>query len=327
LIKLSFFILVLLTVLPTFQTKAEAGGGFSVGVGYGYYPRYGYGYGGYPYYRPYYRPYFYGPYWGGYYGGFYNPYFAGYYGGYPGYYSYSYFGEVRTEVKPKQATVYVDGAYVGTADSFDGWWQRLQLEPGPHRVVFRAPGYVPYAITIQSIPGQDVKIKQQLQPGQDVISDEEMRLSAAERKAAEGNGGYYDQNRPNSPPGNQGNPYNGNPYNTNPYNSNPNNNNPYNFDRNPAPPSNPQRNQDLSMEPGNNRLTLALKVTPPDATIYIDENYYGTADGNSTGTVLALLSVGTHKIEIVRPGYESFTQEIEVGPNATNKLDVQLQKK
>jgi PEGA domain len=313
-IKLGVLILALLTVVPLFQTKAEASGGFSFGVGYGYYPRYY----GYPYYRPFYRPYGFGPYWGGYggypywggYGGYYGGY-GGYYGGYVAPYGYSgyypFFGDVRTEVKPKEANVYVDGAFVGTVDSFDGWWQRLQLAPGKHRIVFRAPGYVPYAVTIQALPGQDVKIKQQMQPGQDVISESDMMLSEAERE--EGNGDRnYDTNRPSSRPRNPSNPYG--------WDSNPNSRNQENS------------GNSLSMQPQNNdRRPLVLRVTPKDATIYIDENYYGTADVNSSGTVQVLLPPGIHKIEIVRPGYESFTQEVKMELNAENKLDVNLQKK
>lgn len=328
-IKLGVLILALLAVVPSFQTKAEASGGFSFGVGYGYYPRYGYGYGGYgygygyPYYRPFYRPYGFGPYWGGYYGGypgFYGGY-GGYYGGYGAPYGYSgyypYFGDVRTEVKPKEATVYVDGAFVGTVDSFDGWWQRLQLAPGKHRIVFRAPGYVPYAVTIQALPGQDVKIKQQLQPGQDVIDESEMQLSEAERQEEQGNNRNYDMNPPNSHQQNPNNPY-----------GQQNPNNPYGFNSNPNPGNRDNSGNGLSMQPQNNdRRPLVLRVSPKDATIYIDENYYGTADVNSSGTVQVLLPPGIHKIEIVRPGYESFAQEVEIELNAENKLDVNLQKK
>ena len=254
------------------------------------------------------------------YGGFYGGY-GGYYGGYGAPYGYSgyypFFGDVRTEVKPKEATVYVDGAFVGTVDSFDGWWQRLQLAPGKHRIVFRAPGYVPYAVTIQALPGQDVKIKQQLQPGQDVIDESEMQLSEAERQEEQSNNRNYDMNPPNSHQQNPNNPY-----------GQQNPNNPYGFNSNPNPGNRDNSGNGLSMQPQNNdRRPLVLRVSPKDATIYIDENYYGTADVNSSGTVQVLLPPGIHKIEIVRPGYESFAQEVEIELNAENKLDVNLQKK
>ncbi len=285
-IKLSLLVLFLITVIPSFQTKAEAYSGFSFGLGY--YPR------SYGYYRPYYRPYYYGRpyYWGSPYfaGGYYSPYYyGGYgyggYGGYGGYYG-SFFGDIRTEVKPKEAKVFVDGAYVGNVDSFDGWWQRLQLAPGKHRIVFRAEGYVPFAVTVRALPGQDVKIKQQMQPGEDVISEKEMLLDEAEREQSRNDRGYendrgygngYDSDRPSQ---RQRDP-----------------NNPYGWDRNKNSTPAPKPGNNLSMEQDTNRLTLVLKVEPKDATIYVDENYYGTSHANASGEVRILLPQGVHKID------------------------------
>jgi hypothetical protein len=96
-------------------------GGVVVGRGYrGFDPWYGYG---------------------GYYGA-YDPWF----GWYPTNGSSSAFyddddGALRLKVKPVDATVYVDGYYVGAVDDFDGVFQRLRLESGPHRIEIRAPGY------------------------------------------------------------------------------------------------------------------------------------------------------------------------------------------
>ena len=52
-----------------------------------------------------------------------------------------YFGDVRLKVTPADAAVYVDGYYAGIVDDFDGVFQRLTLEVGPHRVEIEAPGY------------------------------------------------------------------------------------------------------------------------------------------------------------------------------------------
>src|SRR5262249_519718 len=150
---------------------------------YGYYPHYGFSFGfgyGWPYY---YSPYYYWPY--------YYPYSYGYYGGYgpyygPGpYYGYGYYdnptGDIRTEVKPKTAKVYGDGNYAGTVDSFDGWYQRLKVMPGKHRVVFRETGFTPYVVDIGVAPGQDLSIKYQMVPGNDSISDQDMLLPPGQR--------------------------------------------------------------------------------------------------------------------------------------------------
>ena len=80
---------------------------------------------------------------------------SGYYGGYyaydPGFGWYPTYdttsadsgddGALRLKVKPVEASVYVDGYYVGVVDEFDGVFQRLRLEPGPHHLEIRLPEY------------------------------------------------------------------------------------------------------------------------------------------------------------------------------------------
>jgi hypothetical protein len=112
------------------------------GAGYGYYDPFG-GYGGY----------------GGYYGGYYDPWYGGYpsYGGYTGYPQDSYTafddeGKLRLKLKPRDAEVYVDGYYAGIVDEFDGIFQRLRLDSGPHRIEVRAAGYEPLTFEVRITP-------------------------------------------------------------------------------------------------------------------------------------------------------------------------------
>jgi len=126
---------------------------------YYYYPRrlYPYGYGafglGYFYYDPY-SIYAYDPYYrpGYYYGG------PGYYGSYGSYGSDSgyYTGELRLDVEPKHAEVYVDGYFAGHVDDFDGIFQSLRLEDGTYRVEIVAPGYEPLEVDIRIQPGRKI---------------------------------------------------------------------------------------------------------------------------------------------------------------------------
>lgn len=116
---------------------------------YGYYwPGYGYGIG-----------YFYDPWmWGGY-----DPYYSG------GGYRYSYdrhadLGAVRLKVKPTHAQVFVDGYFVGEVDDFDGVFQRLTLESGPHRIEIRAPGHETQHFEVLITPGQTITYKGDLRP-------------------------------------------------------------------------------------------------------------------------------------------------------------------
>jgi hypothetical protein len=112
-------------------------GGFGFGVGFGY--------GG----------------WGGY-GSYYDPWY-----GYPayGYPAYSYPGVyapigvdsgVRLKVSPNDATVAVDGYYAGQVDDFDNAFQKLRLEPGPHRIEIHKEGYEPLSFDVRVLPDHTV---------------------------------------------------------------------------------------------------------------------------------------------------------------------------
>jgi hypothetical protein len=120
--------------------------------GYGFYP---WGYGGLGL--------------GGYYGGYYDPFDPYGYGGYGGYGPYggggSYYrggsdqdddGAVRIKVKPREASVYVDGYFVGHVDDYDGVFQRLHLAAGPHRLEIRAPEFEPLMVDVRIDPDQTI---------------------------------------------------------------------------------------------------------------------------------------------------------------------------
>jgi hypothetical protein len=92
------------------------------------------------------------PYYGGYYGA-YDPWYGWYPGVAPGAYSSSGpEGSLRLKVKPREAAVYVDGYYVGVVDDFDGVFQRLHLDPGPHHVEIQSPGYDPLTFDVRIDP-------------------------------------------------------------------------------------------------------------------------------------------------------------------------------
>lgn len=131
---------------------------------YSYWSPWGYGYGfGYFAYDPFLFSGFGYP---DYYGGYYDPYYGG--GGY-GYGGGSYssrssqayrgVGSLRLKVKPENAQVYVDGYFVGTVDSYDGVFQRLNVEAGSHRVELRAEGFEPVQFDVMVIPGETITYK------------------------------------------------------------------------------------------------------------------------------------------------------------------------
>ena len=76
---------------------------------------------------------------------FYDPFWGPYAYGY-GFYPYGAYGsransDVRVEVTPKQAEVYVDGYYAGVADDFDGAFKHLHTTPGGHAITLHLEGY------------------------------------------------------------------------------------------------------------------------------------------------------------------------------------------
>ena len=120
-----------------------------------YYPRraYPYGYGafglGYFYYDPYrWHPgyYAYGP-------GYYRPFGSGY--GFD-------IGELRLQVFPRNAQVFVDGYYAGTVDDYDGTFQALKLEAGPYQIRIVAPGFEDLTFDVRVNPGQKINYKGEL---------------------------------------------------------------------------------------------------------------------------------------------------------------------
>ena len=98
--------------------------------------------------------------WGSYwYGGPYWGYPYPYWGGY-----YDLGAELRLEVKPKQAQVFLDGYYVGIVDEFDGTFQRLKLDEGPHRIEIRMEGFETLRFDVRITWDHTIKLRGVLQP-------------------------------------------------------------------------------------------------------------------------------------------------------------------
>ena len=119
----------------------SVGGGTTVIVAPGYGGYYPWAYGGLGF--------------GGYYGyddpGWYDPYPPVYSGG-----GYTDDGALRIKVKPREASVYVDGYFAGRVDDFDGIFQRLKIDAGPHRVEVRLDGYETLTFDVRLEPDRTV---------------------------------------------------------------------------------------------------------------------------------------------------------------------------
>jgi hypothetical protein len=70
-----------------------------------------------------------------------GPYPGPYPGSYGPYRYMAYEAELKLDVQPNEASVYVDGYFAGTVDDFDGAFQRLKVVPGQHEIVVYLEGY------------------------------------------------------------------------------------------------------------------------------------------------------------------------------------------
>jgi len=106
--------------------------------------------------------------------GIYDGFYGGFYGAYDPWYGFSPIyapssyshdegsGSIRLRVKPSDAAVYVDGYYAGVVDDFDGAFQRLHLEPGPHHLEIRAADYTALSLDVWITEGLTINYRGEL---------------------------------------------------------------------------------------------------------------------------------------------------------------------
>ncbi len=88
------------------------------------------------------------------YGPLYGPYPYGPYAGAPA------AGEVKLDTKMKEAQVFVNGAYAGTAGKLKTMWMR----PGSYTIEVRAAGYAPFSEKVYVVAGKTVHVEPGLPP-------------------------------------------------------------------------------------------------------------------------------------------------------------------
>jgi hypothetical protein len=288
---------------PTGDRRFDHGHGGHYG-GY-YYPRYYYPYSfyfgfGYPYYYPYYYGYGYYPYYYGYRPYGYYPPAPYYYGGYPAYgeaYAPPYadrasLGAVAVKVKPKTAEVWLDGSYVGVAESFDGFPGYLWIAPGSHHIAVIQDGFANLERDIQVSAGHVIELEQRLQPGE------------ASRPAPPADGGY--SSGPERAPYPEGGRYPEGGYPPR--------------DREAAP----RDVQPGDREPSPDLGRLMLDVRPDDASVYLDGRFVGTGRDVSTATEPLLLIPGEHRLQVVHPQYSNDERTVTMRAGEETLVEVTL---
>jgi hypothetical protein len=248
-------------------------------------------------------PWFYAPHWGVW-SSWWWPWGPAVYGGY-GYGSYRDserrgrgFGALDTDVWPEEAEVWVDGERVGTADDFDGFPSYLWLPEGTYDVVFYLPGYRTLARQYSIYRGVIIDVEDRLERGDAVHPNELQSTSTVHRdarlqrnrereEAARAREGWRERT-----------------------------------DRRSAA----VEAEDLPVEGAAGEVArLHLRVTPADASVYLDGNFFGTArelEQLSAGLVLA---PGSHRLQVVRPGFRSEEVVFDSDPGEALELRVDLE--
>ncbi|HLF06378.1 MAG TPA: PEGA domain-containing protein, partial [Thermoplasmata archaeon] len=71
---------------------------------------------------------------------------------------------------------------------------------------------------------------------------------------------------------------------------------------------------------------IRLNVTPPDASVYMDGEFVGTASRVSRLHGDLRLAPGEHRIEVVRPGYRAVSRMVKVVSGDHRTIDLELER-
>lgn len=198
--------------------------------------------------------------------------------------------DLRFNVKPKEASVYVDGYFAGKVEEFDGAFQRLHVTPGEHEIVVHLDGYRSLKQSLYLSPNATRRIEgalEKLGPG-------EANEPAPQPPPQLERRGEYDRMPPNPGPGPR---------------------------RIPAPPREiPERPQPV---PESRFGTLSIRIQPSGATVFIDGERWSGPSGNDE-RLLVQVPEGKHRLEVERDGYERFVTEIDVKRTETTPVNISL---
>jgi len=73
--------------------------------------------------------------------------------------------EIKLDVKPNRAAVFVDGIFIGHVAEFTGIGKALLVEPGKRKIRISLPGYHPFETDIELVANQKSTIKTELVQG------------------------------------------------------------------------------------------------------------------------------------------------------------------
>ena len=205
------------------------------------------------------------------------------------------YGALDTDIAPERAEVWVDGERVGVADDFDGFPDYLWLERGTYDVVFYMAGRLTLARQYTIYPGLVIDVGDRLEPGEaihplDLGPKTHERRDERLRRDRETReyAERMERGRASRPE---------------------------------AEEIEPDESLDARGEPGR----LELRVTPDDASIYLDGRFLGTAIELQRLRAGLLVDAGGHVLEVVRPGYRAVELDVTVEEGEAEKVEVELE--
>jgi PEGA domain len=74
-------------------------------------------------------------------------------------------GEIKLEVTPDRAAVFVDGHFAGTVNQFRGAGRAMLIAPGNHHIKIDLVGYQPFETDVTLLAKQKITVKTVLAPG------------------------------------------------------------------------------------------------------------------------------------------------------------------
>jgi len=74
-------------------------------------------------------------------------------------------GEIKLEVTPDRAAVFVDGHFAGTVNQFRGAGRGMLVAPGNHHIKIDLVGYQPFETDVTLLAKQKITVKTTLAPG------------------------------------------------------------------------------------------------------------------------------------------------------------------
>jgi hypothetical protein len=191
---------------------------------------------------------------------------------------------VETAVKPKKASVSVDGQPWGAAKDFNGSWDRLYLAPGNHELEFNQAGYQTLRLHLKIEPGGFYRIDQRLQEG-DGLDARSTEAPPEPVRTAHSAAPVLPDTAP------------------------------------PRGTVEPQtRPRQTSIPSG----LLHISAWPVDAAVYLDGEFLAQAQELNRLHGALPVAVGAHRIEIVRPGYSSEQIVVDVGQDEPERIELRL---